>query len=128
MIKPIHFAIILCFFMSFTIAKAQSAADVKAVADLMQVPHKSGKASYRTQAKGFPTFLFHFYKDWISSQNGNVCTFYPSCSNYAMECLHQKGVVIAILAGFDRLARCNGLSPENYIRYKNTVYLYDPVR
>jgi putative component of membrane protein insertase Oxa1/YidC/SpoIIIJ protein YidD len=124
---PLRFAILFCFFLAFTAARAQSAADVKAVAGLMQVQNNSGPG-YEHQHKDFPTLLFRFYKNWVSSQNDNVCTFYPSCSNYTMQCLHQKGIMIAILAGFDRLARCNGLSPENYSRYKNTVYLYDPVR
>lgn len=58
--------------------------------------------------------LFLFYKFAVSSQDNNKCTFSPSCSEYGMLAVKQKGPIIGILATLDRLQRCNGLSPKNY--------------
>ena len=58
--------------------------------------------------------LFLFYKFAVSSQDNNKCTFSPSCSEYGMLAVKQKGPLIGILATLDRLQRCNGLSPKNY--------------
>jgi hypothetical protein len=72
--------------------------------------------------------MFKFYKFFISSQDSQSCSFYPSCSVYAVETIKKQGFFIGILDTFDRLTRCNGLSPENYeIDYKQTL-LIDPVR
>jgi len=58
--------------------------------------------------------LFLFYKFAISSQDLNKCSFSPSCSEYGILAVKKYGVVVGMLATFDRLHRCNGLSPENY--------------
>lgn len=57
---------------------------------------------------------FLFYKAFISSQDGNRCSFYPSCSVYSLQVVKKRGLVIGGLATFDRLMRCNSLSPELY--------------
>ena len=66
------------------------------------------------------TSLFIFYKSFISSQDGSSCTFTPSCSEYMLEAIRKKGIIVGAMAGFDRLTRCNGLSPEKY--------KFDPVK
>lgn len=71
--------------------------------------------------------LFLTYKYFISSQDVISCVFYPSCSVYAIQSVQKKGLVIGMLAAFDRLTRCNGLSPENYEIQKDTYLFYDPV-
>ena len=58
--------------------------------------------------------LFLFYKYAVSSQDLNKCSFSPSCSEYGMIAVKKYGPVVGMLATFDRLHRCNGLSPENY--------------
>ena len=64
--------------------------------------------------------LFLFYKFAISSQDNNKCSFSPSCSEYGMLAIKKKGPIFGMLATFDRLQRCNGLSPQKYT--------FDPVK
>jgi len=70
---------------------------------------------------------FVFYKTFISSQDAVSCTFYPTCSVYALNSIKLNGF-LGILDAIDRLSRCNGLSPENYPIHESTHRLYDPVR
>jgi uncharacterized protein len=58
--------------------------------------------------------LFLFYKGFISSQDSYRCAFYPSCSEYGLLAVKHLGVTRGMLSTFDRLMRCNGLSPEKY--------------
>ena len=52
--------------------------------------------------------LFLSYKYLISSQDGNKCGFYPTCSEYGIMSVKKHFFVIGLLDTFDRLARCNG--------------------
>lgn len=51
-------------------------------------------------------FALAGYKQFISSQDGDVCTFEPSCSVYMVEALRQEGPVVGFMDGVDRLLRC----------------------
>jgi len=73
------------------------------------------------------TGSFVFYKAFISSQDAATCTFYPTCSVYALNSIRINGF-LGILDAIDRLSRCNGFSPENYTIHEATQRLYDPVR
>ncbi len=57
----------------------------------------------------------YIYKDYISPQDMDVCTFHPSCSEYAFLCLKHQSFPEAILNTGDRLMRCYS---ANYIYYK----------
>jgi putative component of membrane protein insertase Oxa1/YidC/SpoIIIJ protein YidD len=71
--------------------------------------------------------LFHFYKHYISTQDGQSCGFSPSCSEFAFLSIKKHGVIIGVIDFFDRFARCNPMSNENYLYdAENKVYL-DPV-
>ena len=70
--------------------------------------------------------MFLFYKSFISSQDASSCTFTPSCSEYALLCIKKQGVVAGVVNFFDRLSRCNGLSPDQYTIDLNTHLLSDP--
>ncbi len=72
-------------------------------------------------------FLFVFYKHFLSSQDNRHCSFRPSCSTYCIHAIQQRGVVLGLMGAFDRLSRCNGLSPENYEIDLSTGQLIDPV-
>lgn len=72
--------------------------------------------------------LFRFYKNLISSQDGNSCGFYPSCSQFAAESISKKGIVIGTFAAFDRLSRCNGHNHEFYLFHPTTQKLLDLVQ
>jgi uncharacterized protein len=58
--------------------------------------------------------LFLGYKYIFSSQDGQHCTFSPSCSVYAIESIKKHGFIEGFADAVDRLTRCNGLSPEQY--------------
>ncbi len=73
-------------------------------------------------------FLFRFYKNLISSQDGNSCGFYPSCSQFATEAISKKGMVIGTFAAFDRLSRCNGHNHEFYLFHITTQKQLDIVQ
>ncbi|MGD9807684.1 MAG: membrane protein insertion efficiency factor YidD [Deferribacterales bacterium] len=45
---------------------------------------------------------------------GNRCRFYPSCSDYAVQALKQKGLIKGTLLTVWRVARCNPLSKGGY--------------
>ena len=61
----------------------------------------------------------YVYKDYISPQDMDVCTFHPSCSEYAFLCLKHQSFPEAVLNTGDRLMRCYS---GNRI-----YYLKDPV-
>jgi putative component of membrane protein insertase Oxa1/YidC/SpoIIIJ protein YidD len=46
------------------------------------------------------------YKQFISSQDGDVCVFEPSCSVYMVDAIRQEGLIVGYLDGIDRLMRC----------------------
>lgn len=58
--------------------------------------------------------LYLIYKNYFSSQDGNKCSFHPSCSDYSVVCIEKHGIFKGGILSFDRLMRCNGLSPEKY--------------
>ena len=71
---------------------------------------------------------FLFYKSFISSQDNPSCVFTPSCSEYAVQAIHQKGFLVGWLMTFDRLSRCHGLVGHHHypIDIEHKRY-YDPV-
>ncbi len=72
-------------------------------------------------------FLFLFYKNFLSSQDNRNCAFAPSCSTYCLQSIQHKGVFQGLMGSFDRLSRCNYLSPENYTIDRESGQLLDPV-
>lgn len=73
------------------------------------------------------SLAFLFYKNFISSQDGATCSFHPSCSEYGMLCVKEYGVVKGGIKTFDRLTRCNSLSPQKYTIDVEKRKLYDPI-
>ena len=71
--------------------------------------------------------LFLLYKFCFSSQDGASCGFTPSCSEYGILAVKKQGLILGVTSTFDRLSRCNGLSPEKYGFYPNTHLLHDPL-
>jgi len=111
---------------------AQTEKDIELFANIYQVhEHETNYGKYFKKASNelelITTGLFVFYKDFFSSQDGNHCVFYPSCSIYAIEAIKKQGFLIGSMNAIDRLSRCNRLSPENYTFYKKTNLFYDPV-
>lgn len=70
---------------------------------------------------------FFFYKEFISSQDVDACVFTPSCSTYTMEAVQRKGILIGMLAGFDRAMRChNNIKNGEYPFNQRTLKYEDP--
>lgn len=72
--------------------------------------------------------MFLFYKYFISSQDSQSCAFHQSCSVYAVETIKKQGFIFGMMDTFDRLSRCNGLSPEKYPIDPDSKRLIDAVR
>lgn len=72
--------------------------------------------------------FFLFYKNYLSSQDNRNCAFAPSCSAYCLHSVQRHGVIKGLMGAFDRLSRCNYLSPENYQIDPESGQLLDPVR
>ncbi len=72
--------------------------------------------------------LFLFYKAFISSQDGQSCSFTPSCSAYGLDAVRLHGPAKGMLMGFDRLTRCHGMSPEWYTMDPESRLLIDPAK
>jgi putative component of membrane protein insertase Oxa1/YidC/SpoIIIJ protein YidD len=55
-----------------------------------------------------------FYQKYISSQDGAVCTFYPSCSAFSRMVIKKRGLILGICFSVDRICRCNGKHHDLY--------------
>lgn len=112
-------------------AHPQDASGVNAFRDLIKPaqarPDYSLNIDTKNEFRLLLTGGFAFYKVFISSQDGAQCTFYPSCSVYALNTIKTNGLA-GVLDAIDRLTRCNGLSPEKYHIHESTQRLYDPVK
>lgn len=123
-------ATILCMIMLWSsFSKAQSLNKLLISKDTVAVSQNSF-AFLKSDAKDGTTALkslFHFYKHYISTQDGQSCGFSPSCSEFAFLSIKKHGVIVGVIDFFDRFARCNPLSHENYpYDAENKVYI-DPV-
>ncbi|RKY38585.1 MAG: membrane protein insertion efficiency factor YidD [Candidatus Omnitrophota bacterium] len=59
-------------------------------------------------------FLILFYRRYISLLKTQTCRFSPSCSEYALESIRKKGVVVGICRALWRVIRCNWWSKGGY--------------
>jgi uncharacterized protein len=107
--------------------KAQKA-DIERFRNIIEPPAKR----VYTEAKGNKnevvavfSGLFLGYKNFVSSQDQNVCSFTPSCSEFGILAVKRFGVVKGGVLTMDRLTRCNGLSPEKYQIDKQRRLLID---
>ncbi|MDQ3192437.1 MAG: membrane protein insertion efficiency factor YidD [Bacteroidota bacterium] len=126
--------IIISFLTSFIIPATGYSQSSLETAKMKQVihPHVSKKIYASTkdninEMQYLFSGLFLFYKAFISSQDGQSCSFTPSCSEFGMEAVKKQGAFTGILNTVDRLTRCNGLSPEKYQIDKKTNLLLDPL-
>lgn len=49
---------------------------------------------------------FKFYQNNISDLRGASCPMYPSCANYTLETIKEKGLIQGVINGSERLNRC----------------------
>jgi uncharacterized protein len=109
---------------------SQAPDDVRSFSNLFKPvenkPDYSLKIDPTNEFKLILTAGFTFYKTFVSSQDGVKCTFYPSCSVYALNTIKTNGL-LGVLDAIDRLTRCNGISPEKYHIHEPSQRFYDPV-
>jgi len=55
--------------------------------------------------------LIIFYQKHLSR---HTCLYEPTCSEYTLRCINNKGVIIGVILGAWRLLRCNPLSKGGY--------------
>lgn len=89
------------------------------------------KVSNKAEEKHGDTLFYpiKFYRDYISSADGNRCPMHPTCSQYCIEAFKKHGHLLGWIMCSDRLMRCGRdetkLSDPVWIdRVKRS---YDPV-
>ncbi|MBK8845759.1 MAG: membrane protein insertion efficiency factor YidD [Bacteroidetes bacterium] len=114
------------------LAKAQTEIEIAALQNAAPHVHVKVAKKYavdksKNELQTVFTGLFKFYKNFISSQDMNLCVFKPSCSEYGIMSVRKYGAIKGMLLTFDRMSRCNAFSPENYkIDYKTKFYIDHP--
>ncbi len=58
--------------------------------------------------------MVHVYQKAISPWLGQRCRFHPSCSNYCIDALKQRGMVFGLWLGLKRICKCHPLHPGGY--------------
>ncbi|MCL4542752.1 MAG: membrane protein insertion efficiency factor YidD [Deltaproteobacteria bacterium] len=58
--------------------------------------------------------IINFYRRIISPLLPQSCRFYPTCSEYALECFKSFNFFKALYLSFYRVLRCNPLSKGGY--------------
>ena len=64
--------------------------------------------------KTFFISLIKFYKIFLSPFLGANCRYIPTCSDYAIQAIEQKGVIKGIYISFKRVLRCNPCGSSGY--------------
>lgn len=77
--------------------------------------------------KSLPLGAIIIYQKIISPQQGGVCNFTPSCSQFGLQAIKKYGIVEGILMTSDRLQRCHYCVAGEYY-YKPKGRFYDPMR
>jgi len=68
--------------------------------------------------KNIVIFFIRFYRKALSPLKLPTCRFYPSCSEYSLECVKKYGVVKGALKSIARILKCHPFHPGGF----------DPVR
>jgi putative membrane protein insertion efficiency factor len=74
-------------------------------------------------------YPFKFYRDYISSVDGDRCSMYPTCSQYCTDAIKKHGSLTGWIMCGDRLMRCG----RDETRLSAPVWIngekrnYDPV-
>ncbi|MBN2292749.1 MAG: membrane protein insertion efficiency factor YidD [Pirellulales bacterium] len=58
--------------------------------------------------------LVRLYKTWISPMIGPHCRFEPTCSDYFIESVKKRGILVGSLRGIWRICRCHPWSRGGY--------------
>ncbi|MBL7811825.1 MAG: membrane protein insertion efficiency factor YidD [Bacteroidetes bacterium] len=130
--KTVILMMILAAGGAFSVCSAQNRAD-----SLFLATHITHAVKPRPLTEPFPRkggpgaklmyIPYWVYKQCISSQDGMSCSFTPSCANYAMQCIHQKGAVMGVLLGLDRMSRCHNMDWKHYLTEPGSLRWSDPM-
>ncbi|MFP4039397.1 MAG: membrane protein insertion efficiency factor YidD [Desulfosudaceae bacterium] len=73
--------------------------------------------------------LLNFYRQWLSSADGDRCPMYPTCSRYSQEAFQEHGLLKGWIMTCDRLLRCgrDELSLAPKIVIDGRTRCYDPL-
>lgn len=66
------------------------------------------KISIRRPIRSVLRLTIRGYQKFISSQDGPVCNFTPSCSRFGSSAIDHFGAIKGVILTSDRLIRCNG--------------------
>ena len=58
--------------------------------------------------------LLYVYRLLLSPLLPRACRFHPTCSQFALDALHEHGAVIGVRLTVARLARCHPWNPGGY--------------
>ncbi len=64
--------------------------------------------------KGLILSALRFYKAQISPQLPPACRYTPTCSEYAIEAVERRGVVVGVFLAAKRVLSCNPFSRGGY--------------
>lgn len=134
--KKLPVAII--FILAFSLTGKTQVSDIYGINEMKnlfdahqhQAPRYSNKSSKpKNELEFIMASGFNVYKAFFSSQDNPSCVFHPSCSEYSVQALQQKGLLLGTLYTFDRLSRCHRLVKSGqYVFDPSKQRFYDPVR
>lgn len=58
--------------------------------------------------------LISVYQRYLSPYKGQVCRFYPSCSQYSKDSLAKHGLLKGLWFSFVRVLKCHPFHPGGY--------------
>ena len=64
--------------------------------------------------KTFFISLIQFYKIFLSPFLGANCRYVPTCSDYAIQAIEQKGIIKGIYISCKRVLRCHPFGGSGY--------------
>ncbi|UCD54663.1 MAG: membrane protein insertion efficiency factor YidD [Candidatus Omnitrophota bacterium] len=59
-------------------------------------------------------FIINFYRNYLSPLKLQTCRFYPTCSEYSLECLQKFGVIKGIFKSAKRILKCHPFHGGGY--------------
>lgn len=59
-------------------------------------------------------FFIRLYQILLAPFFGPCCRFYPSCSEYWIEAIHEWGALKGLFLGMKRLGKCHPFHPGGY--------------
>ena len=64
--------------------------------------------------KTFFILLIKFYKIFLSPFLGANCRYIPTCSDYAIQSIEQKGIIKGLYSAFKRILKCHPYGGSGY--------------